>query len=88
MLDSHLKFICFREDIVGCLLTKDLVLVNPSDALPTTTRTLREMPFLSADAPMFDALNLFQVAFLVYFHFNKVPSGLLPMSSVSKHPES
>lgn len=60
-------FTCAREDIIGCLLTKDLILINPSDALPITSRTLREVPYLSADAPMFDALNLFQVHLLILF---------------------
>lgn len=36
-------------------------MVNPADALPLESRKVRDISYLPADAPMFDALNLFQV---------------------------
>ncbi|GMH43539.1 hypothetical protein BSKO_11461 [Bryopsis sp. KO-2023] len=50
-----------RKRILGCLLTKDLVLVNPSEAPLVKSRPLREIPRLPSNVPMYDALNLFQV---------------------------
>lgn len=50
-----------RKKILGCLLTKDLVLVNPSEAPSVKSRSWREIPRLPSNVPMYDALNLFQV---------------------------
>lgn len=50
-----------RKKILGCLLTKDLVLVNPSEAPLVSSRNWRQIPRLPSNVPMYDALNLFQV---------------------------
>lgn len=50
-----------RMAIIGSLLSKDLIMVNPSEELPLETQKIREISYLPANAPMFDALNLFQV---------------------------
>ena len=40
---------------------KELALIDPDDALPVTQLTLRKLPHLMADTPMYDLLHLFQV---------------------------
>ncbi|MEW5311154.1 MAG: hypothetical protein WDW38_002892 [Sanguina aurantia] len=49
-----------RRDILGLLLVKELVLVNPLDHLPVGALRLRELPRLEGETPMYDLLRLFE----------------------------
>ncbi|KXZ48422.1 hypothetical protein GPECTOR_28g830 [Gonium pectorale] len=49
-----------RKAIIGLILVKELVLVNPADVTPVSALRLRELPRLAADTPMYDMLKLFE----------------------------
>eukprot|EP00906_Rhabdomonas_costata_P018266 RCo026657 len=48
------------EHIVGMLLVKHLILLNPDDGIPVKDLKLRPVPFVPGDKPLYDLLNLFQ----------------------------
>ncbi|KAG2449851.1 hypothetical protein HYH02_005374 [Chlamydomonas schloesseri] len=49
-----------RKSIMGLILVKELVLINPGDNTPVSALRLRELPRLAADTPMYDMLKLFE----------------------------
>ncbi|KAG2437901.1 hypothetical protein HXX76_005517 [Chlamydomonas incerta] len=49
-----------RKAIIGLILVKELVLINPGDNTPVSALRLRELPRLAADTPMYDMLKLFE----------------------------
>lgn len=49
-----------RTDIMGVVLVKELVGINPADKVPITHVTLRSLPAVSTDTPMYDMLDLFE----------------------------
>ncbi|KAF5837488.1 hypothetical protein DUNSADRAFT_4290 [Dunaliella salina] len=49
-----------RSDIVGVIMIKELLLVNPADQLPVSSLNVRELPHLPADTPMYDMLKVFE----------------------------
>ncbi|GLC43679.1 hypothetical protein PLESTM_001503800 [Pleodorina starrii] len=49
-----------RKAIMGLILVKELVLINPADNTPVHSLRLRELPRLAADTPMYDMLKLFE----------------------------
>ncbi|KAG2489018.1 hypothetical protein HYH03_012456 [Edaphochlamys debaryana] len=49
-----------RKALIGLILVKELVLINPADMLPVSSLRLRELPRLAADTPMYDMLKLFE----------------------------
>lgn len=49
-----------RFDIVGIILVKELILVNPPDCVLVGDLQLRPLPKLSADTLMYDMLRLFE----------------------------
>ncbi|PVU89199.1 hypothetical protein BB559_005198 [Furculomyces boomerangus] len=49
-----------RENIVGILLVKSLVLVNPSDRIPVNQVPIRKIPWISPEISLYEILNAFQ----------------------------
>mmetsp|Transcript_20191 Transcript_20191/g.56245 ORF Transcript_20191/g.56245 Transcript_20191/m.56245 type:complete len:781 (+) Transcript_20191:38-2380(+) len=49
-----------RSDIVGVIMIKEMLLVNPADQLPVSSLNIRELPHLPADTPMYDMLKVFE----------------------------
>ena len=47
-----------RKDIIGLLLSKELVLVDPANTVYVRDIPLRDLPRLSADTPMYDMLQV------------------------------
>ncbi|RUS77967.1 hypothetical protein EGW08_014276 [Elysia chlorotica] len=69
-----------RTNIVGCLLTKTLIKLDPDDAVPVSslvcdTRYGRPPMFIESDQPLFDLLNTFQTGksrltiMIIFFFF-------------------
>lgn len=49
-----------RHDIVGVILAKELVLINPGGSMSVRELRTRPLPHLSADTPMYDMLRIFR----------------------------
>ncbi|KAJ2704810.1 hypothetical protein H4R19_005196 [Coemansia spiralis] len=49
-----------REDIVGVLLVKSLVLLDPDDCTPVSEVTIEPAPLVTTDVSLYDILNAFQ----------------------------
>lgn len=49
-----------RKDIIGIILSKELVLVNPEDQKRARDLCTRDLPRLHASTPMYDMLQLFE----------------------------
>ncbi|KAJ2540235.1 hypothetical protein GGH12_004436 [Coemansia sp. RSA 1822] len=49
-----------RENIVGVLLVKSLVLLDPDDALPVRNAKIANIPLITPDVSLYDILNAFQ----------------------------
>ncbi|KAJ2156655.1 hypothetical protein GGF46_005040 [Coemansia sp. RSA 552] len=50
----------FRENIVGVLLVKSLVLLDPDDAVPVRDARISTIPLVSTSTSLYDILNAFQ----------------------------
>lgn len=50
----------FRSNIVGLILAKELVLVDPAEGLLVGQLPMRTLPRLSASTPLYDMLKLFE----------------------------
>jgi metal transporter CNNM len=48
-----------RQDVVGLLLIKNLIKLNPKDAVPVSQLELRELHSVSAEVQLWDVLNMF-----------------------------
>ncbi|PKU86102.1 DUF21 domain-containing protein At2g14520 [Dendrobium catenatum] len=48
------------SNIVGLLLVKDLLNINPADEVPVRSVTIRKIPRVKEDMPLYDILNEFQ----------------------------
>ncbi|KAJ1877868.1 hypothetical protein H4R99_007836 [Coemansia sp. RSA 1722] len=49
-----------REDIVGVLLIKSLILLDPDDAVPVCDACIAPAPLVTPDTSLYDILNAFQ----------------------------
>ncbi|CAN4079816.1 unnamed protein product [Withania somnifera] len=49
-----------RTNIIGLVLVKNLVTINPSDTVPVKNATIRHIPRVSEAMPLYDILNEFQ----------------------------
>ncbi|KAJ2355500.1 hypothetical protein IWW50_003309, partial [Coemansia erecta] len=49
-----------RENIVGVLLVKSLILLDPDDALPVREARITGIPLVTPDVSLYDILNAFQ----------------------------
>ncbi|KAJ1644757.1 hypothetical protein LPJ64_003587 [Coemansia asiatica] len=49
-----------REDIVGVLLIKSLILLDPDDAVPVRDACIAPVPLVTPDTSLYDILNAFQ----------------------------
>ncbi|KAJ2846596.1 hypothetical protein IWW36_004278 [Coemansia brasiliensis] len=49
-----------RENIVGVLLVKSLILLDPDDALPVREAKITGIPLVTPDVSLYDILNAFQ----------------------------
>ncbi|MCD7471049.1 DUF21 domain-containing protein [Datura stramonium] len=63
-----------RTNIIGLVLVKNLVTINPSDKVPVKNVTIRRIPRVSETMPLYDILNEFQ-------------KGLSHMAAVVKKPD-
>lgn len=50
-----------RKEILGLILVKELVLIDPDDKKRVQDMKVRSVPYLPSNAPMYDVLNLFKV---------------------------
>ena len=50
-----------RQDIVGLLLIKNLIKLDPGNPTPIADLQLRELPAVSNDTQLWDLLNMFQI---------------------------
>ncbi|KAJ2710766.1 hypothetical protein H4R19_003586 [Coemansia spiralis] len=49
-----------RENIVGVLLVKSLLLLDPDDCTPVSEARIAPVPLVTPDVPLYDILNAFQ----------------------------
>ncbi len=49
-----------RKDVMGMVLAKEMVLVDPARSVYVRDLKIRDLPRLSADTPMYDMLQLFE----------------------------
>lgn len=49
-----------RRKIIGCLLAKNLLLIDPDDDIPLSRVSINHIPSVQDDLPLFDILNTFQ----------------------------
>ncbi|KAJ3064300.1 hypothetical protein HDU98_012277, partial [Podochytrium sp. JEL0797] len=49
-----------REDIIGVILVKQLVLLDPEDALPVYKSRIGRLPRVKKDTPLFELLHVFE----------------------------
>ena len=49
-----------RKQVTGCLLAKNLLLVDPDDETPLQRISVNHLPYVQDDLPLFDILNIFQ----------------------------
>ncbi|ODQ50589.1 DUF21-domain-containing protein, partial [Saitoella complicata NRRL Y-17804] len=49
-----------RRSIIGCLLVKNLILLDPDDSVPLREVSISTLPTVQSDLPLFDILNSFQ----------------------------
>lgn len=49
-----------RRKIIGCLLAKNLLLLDPDDEVPLSKVSMNTIPSVQDDLPLFDILNIFQ----------------------------
>ncbi|CAI0546466.1 unnamed protein product [Linum tenue] len=53
-------YMCNLENIVGLILVKNLIKCNPEDGTPIRDLTIRKIPRVNDQLPLYDILNLFQ----------------------------
>ncbi|CAG8768263.1 4302_t:CDS:10, partial [Racocetra persica] len=75
-----------RQNIIGVLLTKSLIMYSPDDARSLKTFPINTIPTVSAETPLFDILNTFQdgrshMAIVVKGEENK-PIGIITLEDV------
>ena len=49
-----------RQDILGCVLTKQFILNDPDAATPVSALKLRKLPLVRDDTPLFELLHIFE----------------------------
>ena len=49
-----------RQDILGCVLTKQFILNDPDAATPVSALKLRKLPLVKDDTPLFELLHIFE----------------------------
>ncbi|XP_052149791.1 DUF21 domain-containing protein At2g14520-like isoform X1 [Oryza glaberrima] len=49
-----------KTNIIGLILVKNLLSINPDDEIPIKSVTIRKIPRVSEDMPLYDILNEFQ----------------------------
>lgn len=52
---------CRRSQLIGLLLVKELVLLDPEDCVPVNRVPLRLVPHIDAKLPMYDLLQVRQL---------------------------
>ncbi|KAL4420313.1 hypothetical protein ABPG77_010218 [Micractinium sp. CCAP 211/92] len=70
-----------RQNILGLVLVKELVLVDETKGLTVNQLRLHELPFIRADIPMYDALKIFKMGRSHMAVLTKVTSRLDDASS-------
>jgi metal transporter CNNM len=78
-----------RKAIMGLILVKELVLINPADNTPVSSLRLRELPRLAADTPMYDMLKLFETGKSHMAVLTRAPGGppLSPGGGAALEPD-
>jgi len=77
----------YRENVVGMILTKSLILIDPQDELPISKANIIRVPMLQASMPLYDILDIFQkghshLAFAVSDVDNVTPLGIITLEDV------
>lgn len=49
-----------RNNIIGMILVKSLILIDPKDDTPVKELQLRRMPVVNEDTPLYQMLDMFQ----------------------------
>lgn len=57
---GHYSVVERRKNIIGCLLAKNLLLLDPDDEVPLSKVSINHIPSVQDDLPLFDILNIFQ----------------------------
>lgn len=57
---GHYSEVGQRKKIIGCLLAKNLLLLDPDDEVPLSKVSMNSLPSVQDDLPLFDILNIFQ----------------------------
>lgn len=57
---GHYGEVAQRRNIIGCLLAKNLLLIDPDDEVPLSKVSINHIPSVQDDLPLFDILNIFQ----------------------------
>lgn len=57
---GHYSEVGQRRKIIGCLLAKNLLLIDPDDNVPLSKVSINHIPSVQDDLPLFDILNIFQ----------------------------
>ena len=67
-------YIKSRQHILGMLIVKTLIKLNPADNVPITELETHRLPVVQSNLPLYNALNLFQhgnsklIFFLIIFY--------------------
>ncbi|WMV16983.1 hypothetical protein MTR67_010368 [Solanum verrucosum] len=72
-----------RANIIGLVLVKNLVTINPSDNVPVKNVTIRRIPRVSATMPLYDILNEFQKGLSHMAAVVKKPNGTIEKGSAN-----
>eukprot|EP00667_Euglena_gracilis_P006487 EG_transcript_6542 len=49
-----------EQQVVGMILTRSLIMVNPEEAVPVKSLHIQSVPFVPTTKPLYDMLNMFQ----------------------------
>lgn len=58
--DPHLVKTIVRKKVIGTLLVKSCVLLDPEDAVPVSSMIINALPTVPGDEPLLNVLNVFQ----------------------------
>jgi len=53
-------YLSSKENVIGMILVKNLILLSPEDETPVTKLNVRKMPTVPEDLPLYAMLNIFQ----------------------------
>ena len=82
--EGHSRWPVYRGDvnnIIGMLLVKSLVLINPQDNVPVRNIPLRRLPVVNENTPLYQVLNMFKQGKSSIFHVSFIqPNQFTPLN--------